>query len=239
VYNKEIGKTGENLMMPQWKGFLKILLSCLAVLSLQSCSDEDKAYYLHYDGYQVPNPHKHLVLYDVYSYQQTTNFTCGPSVVMTLMLHYGKLTRADMNQATEMQFAKEMKTNILGTSQIEMVNFLRKHGFKVDYGQDVTLSMIVDNINRGIPTIIVWNDINEHSMLVIGYHSDGVSPEGSKDKIFIADPESTGYVIDNGNMMNGVDSLSPEQLEMNQTNARVFFNPTHSAVGMYITAVPN
>jgi hypothetical protein len=225
-------------MMIKLKSFNLIILTLLAAASLQSCANGDKDYYLSYQGYHVPSPPKHLVLYDVYSYQQTTNYTCGPAVVMTLMRHYGKLSDSDMNRTTEMRIATEMNTTILGTSQVNMVQWLEKNGFSVSYGQNVTLDMLINNINHGIPTIIAWNDLNEHSMLVVGYHSDGPTPTGSKDMIFAADPSSSGYIVENGNTLNGIDSLTPNQLELNETNARYFFNPTHSAVGMYIVAVP-
>jgi hypothetical protein len=226
-------------MITKWKVIYIIMLTLVAALAMQSCStDDDKSYYLQYSGYHVPNPPKHLVLYNVSSYQQTTNYTCGPSVVMTLLQHYGKLNMSQMTQETEMRIAREMHTTVLGTSQQDMVDWLRKNGFRVAYGQNVTLNMLIDNLDRGIPTIIAWNDLNEHSMLVIGYHAEGETPTGNKDVIFVADPSSSSYIEDKGTTIYGVDSLTPHQLELNQTNARDFFNPTHSAIGMFIIAVP-
>ena len=212
-----------------------ILLQVFLLLTLQSCASPDKDVYLkNYDGYHVPSPHKHLVLTNVYSYQQTTNYTCGPAVVMTLMLHYGKLSPADMNHETEMRIANEMGTTMLGTSQPAMVAWLSKNGFSVRSGNDATVDTLINNINRGLPTIIAWNDFSEHSMLVVGYNSDGVTPTGSKDVIFTADPASSGYIEENGNTIRGIDSLSPDQLELNEVNAKSFQAPS----GMYIVAVP-
>ncbi|MES2217787.1 MAG: C39 family peptidase [Pseudomonadota bacterium] len=215
-----------------------ILLALLATVGIQSCATNDKAAYINYEGYHVPNPHKHLVLTNVYSYQQSTNYTCGPAVVMTLLQHYGKLSMSDMNRDTEMRIAKEMNTTMSGTSQDEMVAWLRKNGFSVQSGQNVSLDMLINNINRGIPTIIAWNDLSEHAMLVVGYNSEGASPAGDHDVIFTADPASGGSIENAGNTTRGIDSLTPNQLELNEVNAN-FFNPSHSAIGMYITAVPN
>jgi hypothetical protein len=222
------------VMITYLKPFSILLQVCL-LLTLQSCASPDKDVYLkNYDGYHVPNPHKHLVLTNVYSYQQTTNYTCGPAVVMTLMLHYGKLSPGDMNHQTEMRIASEMGTTILGTSQSAMAAWLSKNGFSVSSGQDATIDMLINNINRGVPTIIAWNDFSEHSMLVVGYNSEGVTPTGSKDVIFTADPASSGYIEENGASLYGIDSLSPDQLELNEVNAKNFQAPS----GIYIVAVP-
>jgi hypothetical protein len=225
-------------MINKFKILHLITLSFIVIAGLQACASNDKESYIHYGGYEVPTPHKHLVLTNVYSYQQSTNYTCGPSVVMTLMQHYGKLSASEMNQETEMRIAKEMNTTAAGTSQDNMVAWLEKNGFSVQSGQNVTLDMLINNINSGVPTIIAWNDFSEHAMLVIGYNSESASPTGNKDVIFTADPESSSYIEENGNTIRGIDSFSPNQLELNEVNAN-FFNPTHSAIGMYIVAVPN
>jgi hypothetical protein len=213
-----------------------VLIPLLGTIGLLACTSED-AFHIHYSGYEVPTPHKHLVLPNVASYQQTTNYTCGPSAVMTLMRYYGKLNASDMNRETEMRIAKEMNTSISGTSQDDIVAWLRKNGFSVDSGQHIDIDTLINNINKGIPTIITWNDFSEHAIVVVGYNSEGESPSGNKDVIFAADPESGSYIEENGSTITGVDSLTPDQLELNQANAN-FFNPSHSAIGTYITAVP-
>jgi Peptidase_C39 like family len=228
----------DNSMMFNLKLTLLRALPIIVAVCLQACTNDDKEAYIHYGGYHVPTPAKHLVLTNVYSYQQTTNYTCGPSVVMTLLQHYGKLSASQMNRETEMRIAKEMNTTESGTSQLDLVAWLRKNGFSVSYGQNVSLDMLINNINRGIPTIIAWNDMIEHAMLVVGYNSEGETPSGKNDVIFAADPASSNTIDDNGLTIRGIDSLSPDQLEYNQVNAN-FFNPTHSAIGMYIVAVPN
>lgn len=217
------------------KRFINLLTISFLALGIQACSSNDNQYRINYEDYHITDQPKHLVLSNVYSYQQTTNYTCGPAAIMTLMYHYGKLSASEMNKDTEMRIAKEMNTSMLGTSPESMVDWLRKNGFNAEYGQGVSLDMLVDNINRGIPTIITWNDFNIHSMLVVGYNSQGATPVGDKDVIFTADPASSGSVERNGITTNGIDSLTPNQLELNEINAKVFF---HSPSGMYIVATP-
>lgn len=226
--------------MHKFELFCLLFLACILTIALQPSAADDRLFYLNYEGYHVPNPPKHLVLYDVYSYQQTTNYTCGPAIVMTLMHRYGKLKDSEMNRATEMRIANEMGTTMVdGTSQIKIAEWLKQHGFSVSYGQNVSIDMLIDNINRGVMTIIVWNDINAHAMMVIGYHAEKAFPSGDDDVIFTADPASSGYIVENGHTLYGIDTLTANQLELNQFNTRYFFNPSHSASGLYITAVPN
>lgn len=178
---------------------------------------------------------QHTVLLSTYSYQQTTNYTCGPAVVMSLLKYYGVLNQSQMNHATEMRIANEMGSTFQdGTSQLNMVKWLENHGFKVSYGQGVTIDMLIENLNNGIPTIITWNDWSGHSILVVGYQVDS----NNDDILFLADPETTSSITENQTRISGINSLSANDLELNWFNAKHYFNPGHTEIGMYIIAIP-
>ncbi len=222
-----------------WKGnlmrlTLSAILSGLSVI-LTACAEPDT--YLPSRSYVVPKNGNNVLLSD-YSYQQTTGYTCGPAVIMSLLHHYGKLSSAEMNRNTEARIASEMGTNGNGTDQMHMVDWLQKHGFSVDYGQNISLDTIMDNLHRHVPTIIIWNDWSGHAMMVVGYHQQGSSPDNEKDMLLFIDPSSSSNIINNNKTTYGIDALTPNQLTFNQFNARYFFNPSHTAVGMYIVAVP-
>jgi hypothetical protein len=66
-------------------------------------------------------------------YQQTTDYTCGPSALISLVKFYGMLG-IDENVATKIRIAKELGTRDLnsskpGTKPQEMVAWLQKNGF--------------------------------------------------------------------------------------------------------------
>ena len=211
-------------------------------VNLLSCADNPNAYYPSTRSYKVPgndlNSGGNRVLLSAYSYQQTTNYTCGPAVIMSLMQHYGKLSTADMNRKTEMQLASEMGTTADGTSQTSMVDWLSNHGFSVQSGQDVSIDMLMANLRQHIPTIIVWNDWGGHALLVVGYYQQGATTDNDKDVIFFVDPSSRSDIVANNQTVYGIGTASPNQLTFNQFNARYFFNPSHTAVGLYIVATP-
>lgn len=205
----------------------------LFLLVQQSCAQENTDAYPYYKHFTVSASKNNIILLHTDSYQQTTNYTCGPAVVMSLMRYYGMLSNAEMNQTTEMRIANEMGTvENQGTSQSDMVNWLEKHGFTVSYGQGISVDTIIDNLKRGVPTIVMWNDWTNHAMLVIGYQ---INPE----TLIFADPSTPSSITENQITQQGINTLTPNQLKYNWFNARYFFNPSHSATGIYIVAVPN
>jgi hypothetical protein len=224
------------------RGYIATALLATLLITLTSCAEKNSNLSPTYHRYVLPpdsgKSMHNLLLLNTYSYQQTTNYTCGPAVIMSLMHHYGLLSKAQMNRSTELRIANEMGTTMTGTSLENMAAWLEKRGFDVNYGQGVSLDFIRNNLQRGIPTILVWNDLVAHAMLVIGYYEKNATPDSEKDVIFFADPSTSSYLVSHEKASYGINSLSPGQLEMNWFEAQYFFNPSHSAVGMYLTALP-
>jgi hypothetical protein len=112
------------------------------------------------------------------AYQQTTDYTCGPSALLSLAKFYG-LPGIEENAKTEMQIAEECGTRDLnsskpGTKPQEMVAWLEKNGFNVqlefeDKGDSTALQRLRDNIHNGTPTLVEWIDISGHWAIAVGY----------------------------------------------------------------------
>ena len=221
----------DEIMWTRFRSFAIILLA----LIMQSCAEDDSGVYPTYRNYTIA---RNVTLLNTSSYQQTTNYTCGPAVIMTLMHYYGIMSSQELNSKTEMRIANEMGTTTNGTTQLDMVHWLEKNGFDVQYGSRATIDMLFDNLKHGTPTIIVWNDWSGHSMLVIGYHTVSAPSDGEKDILFIADPSTTSSITENKEYLSGVNAYTPNQLKLNWFNAEYFYNPSHTEIGMYIVAVP-
>lgn len=208
-------------------------LSVLIVIGLLQVYAQDTHANTTFKNYDLPSAQQDTIFLHAYSYQQTTGYTCGPAVIMSLLHYYGMLNTSQMNHQTEMRIAKEMGTTLEdGTSLESMASWLKNHGFDVNYGQGVTVDMLVDNLKRGIPTIIIWNDWTGHALLVVGYQI-------KQDMMLVDDPSTTSSVTDNQTKMLGVNAISENELQSDWFNARYVFNPSHTAIGMYIIAVPN
>ncbi len=104
-----------------------------------------------------------LTFLNVQSYQQTTEYTCGPAAVISLLQYFGL-------QGDEMLIASEMGTSsTVGTSPEQMTTWLNNNGFNASWHQDGSLEMLRDNLDKNIPTLVEWSDWGGHWVLVTGY----------------------------------------------------------------------
>lgn len=122
-----------------------------------------------------------LTLLDVDSYQQTTEYTCGPASVVTLLSYYGRV-------ADEMTIAGEMGTSTTaGTNPEQMTTWLDNHGFEASWHENGNLDTLTGRLTRNVPTLVEWSDWGGHWVLVIGY--DTRDTESIWDDVIIfADP---------------------------------------------------
>ncbi|HRZ42080.1 MAG TPA: C39 family peptidase [Bacteroidales bacterium] len=128
-----------------------------------------------------PVPVKGLTFLDVIPCLQTTEYTCGPAAVVTLLSYYGR-------KGDEMTIASEMGTStIAGTRPEQMANWLSNNGFEATWHQEGSLEMLQENLKNGIPTLVEWSDWGGHWVLVVGY--DIRNQEDIMDDVIIfADP---------------------------------------------------
>lgn len=126
-------------------------------------------------------PREGFTLLDVNSFQQTTDYSCGPSAVLTLLRFY-KMS------GDEMTIAKEMGTsNTCGTNPEQMATWLDANGFQASWHENGSLDSLRNNLSKGIPTLIEWSDWGGHWVLVVGYDTRN-TPTISDDVIVFADP---------------------------------------------------
>jgi len=127
------------------------------------------------------NPSPGLTLLNVRSYQQTTEYTCGPSAVLSLLRFFGK-------DGDEMTIAEEMGTSTTtGTTPEQMANWLNNHAFNASWHEEGTLELLRRNLKNKIPTLVEWSDWGGHWVLVMGYDTRN-TPDPMDDVIIFADP---------------------------------------------------
>jgi hypothetical protein len=120
-------------------------------------------------------------LLDVSSYQQTTEYTCGPAAVVSLLHYLGR-------EGDEMTIAEEMGTSTTtGTNPEQMASWLDSHGFEASWHQEGSLELLRANLAGNIPTLVEWSDWGGHWVLVIGYDTRNTE-DLMDDVIIFADP---------------------------------------------------
>jgi len=157
------------------------------------------------------------------AFQQTTDYTCGPACLLTLMRYYGQ-------NGDEMQIAKEAHcSKDTGTSPEQMAAWLKARNFKVTWGENGSLDMLRANLARGVPTLVEWIDWGGHWVIVVGYDTRN-TPTLDDDMLIFADPsDCTDGVVD------GLTTFNAERFDSMWFDAFLFGKPMHK---IFITAEP-
>jgi hypothetical protein len=122
-----------------------------------------------------------LTIIDLKAYQQTTEYTCGPAAVVTLLKYYNR-------SGDEMEIARGMNTSTTtGTTPENMARWLVENGFDVEWGEHGSLELIRENLSKKIPTLIEWSDWGGHWVLAVGYDTRNTEIM-TDDVIIFADP---------------------------------------------------
>ena len=171
------------------KSLVYIIFLCL-LMGFTSCNKKDTTYnpapipassQYYVTDIQAKIPRPGFTILPIAAFQQTTEYTCGPAAVVTLLNYYGM-------KGDEMTIAKEMGTSTTtGTNPKQMVDWLNANGFNVISGEGGSLGIIKENLVKNIPTLVEWSDWGGHWVLAIGY-DDRNTEDLMDDVIIFADP---------------------------------------------------
>lgn len=171
----------------------------------------------------APTPDTNRILLPLTAFQQTKSYTCGPATLITLLRFFDR-------DGDEMQIAKEAKcTPAKGTAPANMVAWLENHDFDVTWGENGTLNLLRENLDRGVPTLVEWIDWGGHWVIVVGYDTRGTGSERD-DVIYFADPADS---LDGAR--DGLTTFHAKRFESMWFDAFLFERPMRN---IQITAVP-
>ena len=190
-------------------------------------------------NYYEMKPNPWFVSLGVKGFQQTTEYTCGPAAVMSLLHWYKLLSDKELNAETELRIAREMGTGDMksprpGTTTEQMVSWLEQNGFEAVSGHDGSLELVRRYLNKGIPVLVEWIDWGGHWVVATGYHAAYESPAKGPDTIFFADPSSHWA---NPNNPDGISSFNAWRFRDMWFDVQ-YLSPGKISRNVYIIAIP-
>lgn len=116
-------------------------------------------------------------------YEQQTDYSCGPASLLIAMSHFGP------KPLTESQLRVECRTQGDGTSNYNMIQVAKAHGFQVKSGAHGTPVTLRNFLRKGWPVIVDYKDspTSYHFSVVVS------CPELSN-VIVLADPWYRAFV---------------------------------------------
>lgn len=159
------------------------------------------------DFYNMQSTADRIILKNYRTYQQTTEYTCGPAAVLTVLDYFGE------KNFDEMTLANEMKTKPypIGTTTKNIVKFFEKIGWEVDSSlnhkkietYDDFKNFVLKNLKNDTPILVENVEWGGHWRVIIGY--DTLGTEEKLDDVLImmdsydtSDHSQDGYAINNG-----------------------------------------
>lgn len=175
-------------------------------------------YFKHPDFYNMKSKGSLTIISGFKTYQQTTEYHCGPAAALMVLNHYG-VTGADelsigeiMNTHRGADGGEPRELVEMGTTVAGMVGYFESIGWRVEssltgapFGEDDTdgfKTWVVSKLKTNTPILVEWVDWGGHWQVIIGYDDMGTEHFGD-DVLIMADPYDTsdhyqdGYYIVN------------------------------------------
>ena len=185
------------------------------------------------DFYEAASTDSRIILTNYPTYQQTTEYTCGPASALTVLWYYG------VKDFTEEMLSHDMKTRAypIGTTPKDMLAFFDRLGWKTESSltharfeeYDEFMSFVRENLSAGIPIIVENVEWGGHWRVIIGY--DTMGTENTLDDVLVmVDPYDTSDHLQDGYTVNNAERffsmwLDPHMPEGQQEQAFIIAHP--------------
>ena len=176
---------------------------------------KDSPYFSQLDVYNLESYDTLTILSNFETYQQTTEYTCGPASALMVLNHFGETNYDELQISEMMKCHKDLNGNNLvepgvaneqgeiGTSTDRMVSFFEEIGWEVDsslvkaqedgytfYDYNDFKDFVLENLNNNTPIMVEWIDWAGHWSNIIGYDTMGTESPAD-DVLILADPYDT------------------------------------------------
>lgn len=165
----------------------------------------DSIYFAHPDYYNMTSTDTLTILTNFKTYQQTTEYTCGPASVLMVLNYFGETGYTEMEIA-EIAGCQEGT----GSTPQGLTTFFESIGWEVtnnlsdgsengeeEFDSETFAAWVIENLSEGTPIIIDWIDWDGHFQVIIGYDTMGTDSVGD-DVLIVADPYDTSDHLQDG-----------------------------------------
>ncbi len=165
----------------------------------------DSIYFAHPDYYNMTSTDTLTILTNFKTYQQTTEYTCGPASVLMVLNYFGETGYTEMEIA-EIAGCQEGT----GSTPQGLTTFFESIGWEVtnnlsdgsengeeEFDSETFAAWVIENLSEGTPIIVDWIDWDGHFQVIIGYDTMGTDSVGD-DVLIVADPYDTSDHLQDG-----------------------------------------
>ncbi len=101
---------------------------------------------------------------------QTTDYTCGPTSLMSFTKYH------NLSTGTEMQMAHKLRTcPNTGTSPQTILSYLQEIDHSSELNTRASYEDLINTLNNDYPALVLWYDGNEmHWSNAVGYHDNDI-----------------------------------------------------------------
>lgn len=153
----------------------------------------NEKYFKHYDFFNMKSNDGLVIISNFKTYQQTTEYTCGPMCLKMVLEHYG--------YSYQEQYLEEICKSkpYTGTSLSNLENAVSIINKEIKCLKTISTlngksikdyiefrKLILENLKNNIPVIVENVDYGGHYKVIIGY--DQVNENSSEDILIFADP---------------------------------------------------
>jgi hypothetical protein len=161
-----------------------------------SADHQPSVYYRHPNFYWMKSGGSLRILPKFKTYQQTTEYSCGPAAVV-MAAYYRGTTLNELEIAAAAGTTEED-----GTTTKQLVDYLKSTGWTVRSSltepKVANLAFLKQQVALGHPVLVDWTDWAGHWQVVIGYDDLGTPAEVADDVIVVADPYDTTDHLQDG-----------------------------------------
>lgn len=162
---------------------------------------ENSPYFKKLDFYNMESKDSLTIIPKFKTYQQTTEYSCGPASAVMVLEHFGEYNKDTKDEMTIANISGTSDTSGVGAAGLAA--YFTSIGWNVESSQpgkatfdsetatDDFKKWVLKNLKKGHPIMVGWLDWSGHWQVIIGYDTMGTEDNFGDDVLIMADAYDT------------------------------------------------